>query len=86
VTQTPGAIEVVLYTRKGCHLCEEAKEQIRQVRADIPFAYRELDIDLDPELRQLYNDEVPVLAINGERTFSGAVNPRELRRQLRRAR
>jgi glutaredoxin len=57
--------EVLLYTRAGCHLCDEAKEQIRRAQADTPFAFREMDIDLDPELRRRYNEDVPVVLING---------------------
>jgi len=75
--------EVVLYTRKGCHLCDEAKEQIRQVQADAPFAFREVDIDLDPALRDLYNEEVPVIFVNGKEAFRYRINPGEFRKRLR---
>jgi glutaredoxin len=75
--------EVVLYTRAGCHLCDEAKEQIRRAQADTPFAFREVDIDLDPDLRQRYNEEVPVILINGKKAFQHRIDLREFRKRLR---
>jgi len=75
--------EVVLYTRAGCHLCDEAKEQIRRAQAEAPFTFREVDIDLDPELRQRFNEEVPVVFIGGKKAFKYRIDPREFRKRLR---
>ena len=75
--------EVVLYTRAGCHLCDEAKEQIRRIRADIPFTFAEVDIDRDPALRDLYNEEVPVVFIRGEQAFRYRIDPSEFRKKLK---
>jgi glutaredoxin len=75
--------EVVLYTRVGCHLCDEAKEQIRRAKAETPFAFREVDIDLDPELRQRYNEEVPVVFVGGKKAFQHRIDLRQFRKQLR---
>ncbi len=55
---------VTLYTRAGCCLCDDAKSLLLAARRRADFDYEELDIDSDPELRRLYNDEVPVVAIN----------------------
>ena len=77
--------EVVLYTRAGCHLCDEAKEQIRQAKAQAPFAFREVDIDLDPELRERYNEEVPVVFINGKKAFKYRVDPRQFLKRVEEA-
>jgi len=60
---------VTLYTRQGCCLCDDAKRVLTEARRHAEFAYRELDIDSDPELRRLYNDEVPVIAIDGTKAF-----------------
>ena len=60
---------VTLYTRKGCHLCEEAKAEIQAARRRAPFDYVEVDIDADPELRRLYNEEVPVITVDGKKAF-----------------
>lgn len=75
--------EVILYTRAGCHLCEEAKEQIRRVRAETPFAFRAVDIDRDPKLRDLYNEEVPVIFVNGEKAFCYRIDAVEFRKRLK---
>ena len=50
--------EVVVYSRKGCHLCEVVKETLAQVEGDAEFQWREVDIDADPQLLQKFNDEV----------------------------
>ena len=43
--------DVVVYSRKGCHLCDVVKETLRQAEGEAEFAWREVDIDADPELR-----------------------------------
>ncbi len=74
---------VTLYTRAGCHLCDEAKLVIQSVRPRADFHYEELDIDADPDLRQLYNEEVPVIAIDGKRAFKYRLTAAELLRTLK---
>lgn len=74
---------MILYTRARCHLCEEAREEIRRVRDKIPFVFRSIDIDRDPELVSLYNEEVPVIFVNGEKAFRYRVDVEELRKRLR---
>ena len=58
-----------MYSRKGCHLCDIVKEVLVQLEGRAEFEWREVDIDLDPELRQKYNDEVPVVTIDGRKAF-----------------
>ena len=62
-------MKVTLYTRAGCHLCDEVKQVIEAVRLRIRFDYEEFDIDTDPQLRLLYNEEVPVILIDGRKAF-----------------
>jgi glutaredoxin len=73
---------VILYTRSGCCLCDDAKRVIGQARRRAEFDYRELDIDADPELRRQYNDEVPVIAINGSKAFKYRVTVEEFLKKL----
>ena len=75
-------MRVTVYTRSGCHLCDEAKQVIESVRRRATFDYEEFDIDSDPQLRALYNDEVPVIAINGSKAFKYRVSVDELLRKL----
>jgi glutaredoxin len=71
-----------LYTRAGCCLCDDAKLVIEQARRRTVFDFEELDIDGDPELRRLYNDEVPVIAINGVKAFKYKVDMKEFLKKL----
>ncbi|MGA2198006.1 MAG: glutaredoxin family protein [Bryobacteraceae bacterium] len=73
---------VTLYTRAGCHLCEEAKRAIEAARGRADFDYQEVDIDGDRELRRRYNDQVPVIAINGVKAFKSRVEAKELLKKL----
>ncbi len=61
--------EVILYTRAGCHLCDEVKAVLARARRKADFTLREVDIDSDPALIAEYNDQVPVVAINGRKAF-----------------
>jgi len=73
---------VTLYTRTGCCLCDDAKRVLTQARSRADFEYEEVDIDRDPELVRLYNDEVPVIAINRVKAFKYRVNMKEFLRRL----
>jgi glutaredoxin len=76
---------ITLYTRAGCHLCEDAKRAIQAARRTADFDYEEVDIDGndgDRELRRRYNDEVPVVAINGVKAFKYRVEAKELLKKL----
>ena len=73
---------VTLYTRAGCCLCDDAKRVVERARRHAAFDYEELDIDADPELRRLYNDEVPVIAINRVKAFKYKVDMQELLKKL----
>jgi len=75
---------VTIYTRPGCHLCEEAKAVIRASNCDADFTLEEVNIDLDPALRERYGWEVPVIFINGVKVFKHRVEPNEFRRKLKR--
>lgn len=72
---------VVLYTRQGCHLCEDALEVLRKQGLAVTL----VDIDRDPDLRARYDCCVPVVEIDGRERFRGRVNQVLLRRLLARA-
>ena len=78
----PSAPEVVLYTRAGCHLCDEATQQLRELQKKVRFEFREVDIDQDPKLRERYNEEVPVVFIHGKKAFKYRIEPRQFLRRL----
>jgi glutaredoxin len=57
---------VVLYTRPGCHLCDEARAELEGLRAEHGFALVERDIEADERLRAAYHERVPVVELDGE--------------------
>jgi len=73
---------VTLYTRQWCHLCDDAKQVLAEARRRARFEYQEVDIDGDDELRRRYNEEVPVIAIDGTKAFKYRVDLRDLLRRL----
>jgi glutaredoxin len=79
-------VEVVLYTRPGCHLCEEAKRQMEAADCVGLYDLKEINIETDPELLRSYGWDIPVIAINGEVAFKHRVKPREFANAVSRAR
>ena len=77
--------EVILYTRKGCHLCEEAKSQIAPLLREFNAALLEVDIDSDPALRKKYDVDVPVLFVAGKKAAKHVVDLKQFRRRLQEA-
>lgn len=75
----PNQPDTVLYTRSGCHLCDDAKA----VLVKHGLSPTEVDIDSDTELRERYDTCVPVVWIDGRERFRGRVNAVLLRRILR---
>jgi len=74
--------KVTLYTRVGCCLCDEVKQVLAAARTRAPFDLEEVNIDTQPGYRALYNDEVPVVAIDGRKAFKYRVDLREFLRKL----
>jgi glutaredoxin len=74
--------EVVVYSRKGCHLCEIVKESLAKLQRQAPFTWREIDVDTDEHLRRQFTDEVPVVFINGRKAFKYRMDEREFLRKL----
>jgi glutaredoxin len=74
--------DVIVYSRKGCHLCDVVKETLAEAQGAAEFQWREVDIDTDPELRQRYNDEVPVVFIDGRKAFKYRMDRKQFLRAL----
>lgn len=75
-------IKITLYTRQNCCLCEEMKEVLLGVSRTYPVDLAEVDIDQDPELTGRFDQEVPVLFIEGRKAFKYRTTEAELRRRL----
>lgn len=78
----PDTPKVILYTRKGCCLCHDAKNVLELARRKARFDLEEVDIDRRPDLERLYNDEVPVIEINGSKAFKYRVGLDEFLKKL----
>ncbi len=57
---------VTIYSRTGCHLCENAEATIKSLQDEIDFELEVKLIDGSDELEKLYGHEVPVIHIDGE--------------------
>lgn len=76
-------LRVVLYTRRGCHLCDDAWGLLAAEQRRCGFQLEAVDVDGTPGLAELYGEQVPVVAVGGTIRFRGGVNRVLLRRLLR---
>jgi glutaredoxin len=74
--------EVVVYSRPGCHLCDVVKETLRRLEERGGFRWRDVDIDQDPELRRLYGDQIPVVFVDGRKSFKYRMTEKAFLRRL----
>lgn len=75
-------ITIEIMTKSGCCLCDDAREIIEQVIAEIPVEIKMTDIESDPELLERYKEKIPVVLINGKESFVYKVHPITLRKKL----
>lgn len=78
-----GKVEVEIYSRPGCHLCDDAKAVIERVRRRFAFELRVTDIESDPVLEKEYGSEIPVIFINGNKAFKYHVDEAELEKKVK---
>ena len=74
---------VVLYSRPGCCLCDEAREVLLRVRAQRSFSFDERDIEDDDSLLRAYLERIPVVTIDGVEAFELFVDESELTQRLK---
>jgi glutaredoxin len=77
-----GPRDVTLYTRPGCHLCDEAKAAIAPLLQEFGASLREINIDDDPVLKQRYCWDIPVIFIGKRKAAKHRVDLEQFRRQL----
>jgi glutaredoxin len=75
-------MDVTLYSRPGCHLCDDARTMLLRVRADIEFALTEVDITTDDALHKRYLERIPVICVDGEERLDLLFTEDELRAAL----
>ncbi len=79
---TSDAPRVTLYTRPGCHLCDDARAVIAAVCAEVGEEYVEISIEDDAELQRRFGEEIPVTFVDGRQHDFWRVDPVRLRRAL----
>ena len=77
---------ILVLTRPGCHLCEEAVAVVESIVAETGDSYEERNVDRDPELLRRYSEQVPVIFVDGRQHDFWRVDPARLRAALRQAR
>jgi len=81
----PGAAPVIaltIYSRPGCHLCEEMKTVVARVARRVELTLNEIDISTDPSLEQRFGLEIPVLLVGEKKIAKYRVTETELTRIL----
>jgi glutaredoxin len=78
-----GEPRIVILTRPGCHLCEEAVAVVDRICADTGDTYEERNVDLDEELLDRYDEQVPVIFVDGREHDFWRVDEARLRKALR---
>jgi glutaredoxin len=73
---------LTLYSRAGCHLCDEARAALERVRARSPFSLHEVDITTDDALHRRYLERIPVVSLDGEELFEFFVDEAALENRL----
>ena len=79
----PESIRIEIYSRPGCHLCDEAKAVIEPFARRYGLELTVTDVDSNSDLRAAYGTEIPVILINGTEAFRHRVDAQALERKLR---
>jgi glutaredoxin len=79
----PESIRVEIYSRPGCHLCDEAKAVVEPFARKYPLEITVTNVDSKAELRESYGTEIPVILINGVEAFRHRVEALSFERKLK---
>ena len=75
-------IEVQLLSRPGCHLCDQMKELLQKAMEGLGVLLTVVDISLDDELSSRFENDIPVVFVNGNKAFKHRATAKDLRRRL----
>ena len=73
---------IILYSKKGCHLCEIARERLLEINKEIPFTLIEIDIEKNEAVFEKYKYLMPVIEMDGKIISNYRVNEDELKKLL----
>ena len=77
-------VEVVVYSKPGCCLCDELKQQLQRLGAGQRFELREVNILEDKQAFERFQEQIPVVFINGRKAFKYRLDEKEFLRRLAR--
>ncbi len=80
--KTTTAATVTVYSRKGCGCCEQALRTLKAAQKQHRLTIEVVDVDRIPDLKAIYDTQVPVIMVNGKVRFRGKINPVLLDRLL----
>ena len=75
-------VHIEIYSKPGCSLCDKAKSIIEKVKIQRPITISEIDISKDPILFEKYKEKIPVIFINGKKSFVYKVHEVTLKKKL----
>ena len=75
-------VEVIIYSKPECHLCEDAKAQLARLQQSLPFTLREVNILENPEHYEEFKHEIPVIFVNGRKAFKFRLDEQAFRRRV----
>ena len=78
-------LHVRLYSRPGCHLCEDTLLLVETLRKDFDFLLEEINIDEDPALKERLGQSIPVITVDGGNRVAGSISEEKLRRAFSKA-
>ncbi len=73
---------IILYSKKGCHLCEIAREKLLDIKKEISFDLSEVDVEKNQEIFEKYKYLIPVIELDGKIISNYRVNEEELKKLL----
>lgn len=74
--------DVIFYTKAGCHLCEEARENLEEIAGETDYQLTEIDIRSDMAIFAEYRYRIPVIIINQRTLLEGRIEAQELAQAL----
>lgn len=75
-------MRVTLYSKAGCHLCDEAREHLEDLASDHIFELDEIDIRRDDQLFERYRYRIPVIMVDGVERLEGRITAEDVRSLL----
>ena len=74
--------DISFITKSGCHLCEEAEAVLQQICEELGLEYSKIFIEENPDLALKFQEEIPVVLIDGIQHSAWRVDPVKLRAAL----